>query len=107
VRHDKPPRLISFPDERREALENWRGLLVAVADWTAPKLRSYQLPIKLGKRLLLSSTAVHSDGHPFRAPKQIGKLWLETHFSAKDCVRHACRLLEAVGVAPDEIRVEF
>jgi predicted type IV restriction endonuclease len=103
----KPPCLISFPDGRQEAFKRWKGLLVAVASWVEPKLRGDQVPIKLGERFLLNPQPVHSDGQPFRAPVQVGKLWLETNFSAKDCVRHACRLLEAVGVSPDQVRVEF
>lgn len=105
--YDKPPRRISFPDGRQESFKEWKGLLVAVAEWVEPQLRGAQLPIKLGKRFLLSSKPVHSDGHPFRAPKQVGKLWLETNFSARDCVRHACRLLEVVGISPEEVWVEF
>ncbi|MGQ9477864.1 MAG: hypothetical protein ACUVRH_05190 [Candidatus Bipolaricaulia bacterium] len=105
--HSKPPRLINFPDGHQEPLKQWKGLLVAVARWVEPKLQGNQLPIKLGKRFLLSSTREHSDGQPFRAPEQVGKFWLETdYFSARDCVRHACRLLEAVGVSPDQVRIE-
>lgn len=104
----QPPSLISFPDGHREALRNWKGLLVAVARWVEPKMREDQLPIKLGKRFLMSSKPVHSDGQPFRSGMQVGDLWLETDFfGAGECVRHACRLLEAVGVSPDQVRVEF
>ncbi|HIC95006.1 TPA: hypothetical protein EYP12_00060 [Candidatus Bipolaricaulota bacterium] len=105
--HDKPPRVISFPDGHQEALKGWKGLLVAVAGWVEPKLHKSRLPIKLGKRFLLSSTPVHSDGQPFRAPVQVGKLWLETNFSARECARHARRLLEVAGIPPDQVMVEF
>jgi hypothetical protein len=105
--HDRPPRLVTFPDRHQKSLKAWKGLLVSVASWVEPKLRGDQVSIKLGERFLLNPQPVHSDGQPFRAPVQVGKLWLETHFSAKDCVRHACRLLEAVGVSPDQVRVEF
>jgi hypothetical protein len=105
--HDRPPRLVTFPDRHQKSLKAWKGLLVSVASWVEPKLRGDQVPIKLGERFLLNPQPVHSDGQPFRAPVQVGKLWLETHFSAKDCVHHACRLLEAVGVSPDQVRVEF
>ena len=107
-RGDKPPQLVSFPDGQREVTQYWKDLLVRVALWVVPNIRKDQIPIHLGsKSFLLSSEPVHSSGKSFYSPERVGKLWLETAMDAPACVRHACRLLEIVGVSPHEVRVEF
>lgn len=105
---DKPPQLVSFPDGHREAIKKWHGLLVAVAKWIAPKIRKSQIPIWTGpKNYLLNFEPVHSSGKSFGLPKRINDFWLETGYDTPYSVRHACRLLETIGVPPDEVRVEF
>jgi len=107
-RGDKPPQLVIFPDGQREIIKTWNGLLATVAHWVIPKLRRGQIPIRTGpKGYLLNSEPIHLSGRPFDSPKKVNKLWLETNWSAPNHVRHACRLLETIGVSPDEVRVEI
>ncbi|MCR4404096.1 MAG: type I restriction endonuclease [Candidatus Acetothermia bacterium] len=104
----KPPRAVAFPDGSRQDLKCWKDLLAAVGQLVAPRIPKNQVPIYFGpKGILLGLEPVHPTGKKFYAPVQVGKLWLETGIDAPACVRHACRLLEAVGVSPDQVRVEF
>ena len=42
-----------------------------------------------------------------RAPRKVGSVFVETQFSAKDCVRSAIIVLKEVGINPDEVKVEL
>jgi hypothetical protein len=104
---DHPPRKVLFPDGYEKELKHWKDLLIAVAEWTLPQLQN-RLPIKAGiKRCLLNVRPLHSTGNPFKSPKQIGRFWLEAHYSAKGCVRQSLRLLDIVGSElKDQVRIE-
>lgn len=100
----KPPERLIFPDGSVQRLESWRDLLVAVALFALPSLyqrKRLPLPVgRRGKRLLI--------GLPgnMRSPKDLDRRFsVETHFSAKDCVRHACQILEIAGKNLEEIHV--
>jgi len=40
-----------------------------------------------------------------RVPRKVGSVFVETQFSAKDCVRSAIIVLKEVGINPDEVKV--
>lgn len=104
---DKSPQRVHFPNGVQKELKNWKGLLIAVAEWVLPELKD-KLPIRLGpKRFLLYSQPHHPRGNPFKAPEKVGSFWLETHFSARDCVRYSCRLLEAAGTSLGGVQIEL
>jgi len=100
----KPPERLIFPNGSVQRLESWRDLLVSVAFFALPYLRQRnRLPLTVGhrgKRLLIGPSG------NMRSPKELDRqLSIETHFSAKDCVRHACQILEIAGVNSKEVRV--
>jgi hypothetical protein len=92
----KPPAKIYFPDGTEKVLERWKGLLVAVAKWVLPKLqKSGKLP--LGSLIKLNG---------LREPREVGDGWyVETYFSAKNCVHNSIRLLKEAGIPPEQVRV--
>ena len=103
---DKPPSTLIFSD-RSIKVKSWRHLLIAIAEQVVPHIPADKLPVRLESRFLLNFKPVHSNNQPFKSPYQVGRLWLETHFSAPNIVHHACRLLEIAGISPDEVYVEF
>ncbi len=87
---------LRFPDGRKVSINRWRDLLLETAKWALPKL---ELPVK-GPRgqLLISRT-----DKDMRVPKPVDHASVETNFSAKDCIRLACHILEVAGVNPDDV----
>ncbi len=102
-RDQKPPQCIFFPDGPYKDIDRWKDILIAVAEWVAPVVES-RLPIHTGPRG--RRNLFHNSKAGMRNPQQAGSLWVETHFSAPDCVRYACYLLEQADKSPDEVRVQ-
>lgn len=62
-----------------------------------------QLPLRgrKGKVVLIGPSESMS------SPKKLDdRLFVETNYSAEDCVRRACWIMEAAGIDPETIRVE-
>jgi len=93
----KPPRQICFPDNQKKSIQTWREILLVTAEWAERKLKE-KLPL---------GTLVAETPEGMRAPKKVGSVYVETHFSAKNCVRSAIRILNAVGINPNEVKVEL
>ncbi|GBD20867.1 hypothetical protein HRbin28_01315 [bacterium HR28] len=114
---EQPPRLVVFPDgtrcePRTKMGPTWRGLLVTVAEWLVSqgKLRPELAPISVhlkSVRYIVNCEPFQQDGAKFRVPFQTSNgLWLDLNLSAMECVRHARRLCQAVGVDPAHVLVE-
>jgi len=84
-------------------------ILTKTAEWLIGqgKLKASDCPIPTGrKRNLVNVDARHRGGEQFTAPRRLSNgLWLETHFSTKDCIRNARRLLEKRGYSVDLLKV--
>ena len=96
----------TYRDEIKYSYE----ILTKTAEWLIQqgKLRASDCPIPTGrKRNLVNTEPRHREGEEFTAPRQLSnRLWLETHFSTKGCIRNARRLLERYGYSEDLLRVE-
>ncbi|MCS7198434.1 MAG: hypothetical protein NZ930_07150 [Candidatus Bipolaricaulota bacterium] len=100
----EPPKSIIFPDGSTRPLNSWKDLLVAVARFSLPYLQQRnEIPLRgrRGKGFLIGRSK------DMRSPKKLdNRLFVETHDSAKGCVRRACQILEAAGIDLEKIRVE-
>jgi hypothetical protein len=83
--------------------------LVNTANWLIKrgKLKSSDCPVAAGhRRNLVNVEPKHKHGDPFRTPKKLeGGLYLETHWSRTDCIKHARRLLERFGYSPQVLEI--
>jgi hypothetical protein len=93
----KPPRQICFPDNQKKSIQYWREILLVTVAWAENGLKE-KLPL---------GTLVAEIPEGMRAPRKVGSVYVETHFSAKDCVRSATRVLREIGVNPNEVKVEL
>jgi len=93
----KPPGQIRFPDDQKKDIKHWKETLLATAEWAEKRLKG-KLPL---------GTLVAETPKGMRAPSKVGSVYVETNFSAKNCVGSAIRILEAVGINPNEVKVEF
>lgn len=96
-----PGRCLCFPDQSKRQLKFWKDVLVSVASWLAESGRlDTIMPIDLGgsTRFLMNTEPIHKNGVRFTEPYPAGLYFVETHYSAHDCVRHAQRLLTKCGV---------
>lgn len=104
-----PSKQICFPDGSTKAISYWKHILVGVAQWLAEsgRLTSAHVPVDLGRgstRYLVNSEPVHKSGARFTEPFQAGPFYVESHYSARDCVRLAQVLLDRFGVPHDHVR---
>jgi len=93
----KPPRQICFPDNQKKSIQCWREILLVTVAWAEKRLKE-KLPL---------GTLVAKTPEGMRAPRKVESVYGETHFSAKNCVRSAIRILNAVGINPNEVKVEL
>jgi hypothetical protein len=84
-------------------------LLVNTANWLIKKgkLKSSDCPVEAGfRRNLVNVQPKHKRGEPFRNPKKLeGGLYVETHWSRTNCIKHAKRLLERSGYSPQVLEI--
>jgi predicted type IV restriction endonuclease len=104
-----PSKSLFFADGTVKEIVYWKHILTGVGAWLSEtgRLRAEHVPLRAGtgsKRYLVSSEPVHTDGKPFAEAVQIGTFFLETHYSARDCVRHAQMLLTVCGVPHETVR---
>jgi len=102
----KPPQSLIFPDGYQEKdLVHWRDILIATAKWALSKLQiNNKLSLKAGRKA--GRYLIHSIKGEMKAGKPLnGGWWVETNFSARNCIRMACYLLEQAGINPEDVRV--
>ncbi|MCS7188062.1 MAG: hypothetical protein RMK89_14095, partial [Armatimonadota bacterium] len=75
-----------FPDGTTKEVKNWKDLLVEVARWALPKLEQ-QGKLPFGK-------LIARNGDKMTKPKKLDGWFVETNFSAKNCIHNAVRILE-------------
>lgn len=77
-----------------------KDILIETAKWLVNNryITSNVLPVSAPwqkNRYLINSTKLHPNGKPFVCPEQINQgMWLETHYSLKDCIKLTQWLLE-------------
>lgn len=104
---DVPLRSLIWPDGDETPIQNTTALLREVARRVAGSL-PLPLPDAAGKkRYILADQPVHRHGRPFKNASSIGGRYLETHYSARNCIRNAIRLLEEANLDPAKCKVEL
>lgn len=112
-----PPKGIGFPDNSSQPIEHWKGIIIETIRWLANErlLKASDCPIPYSsrsKKYIVATVPVHPSDKDFRNPrevnaKNVGKLFVETHSSANDCVKKAITIIEHVGQAPSQFKVRF
>ncbi len=108
--HADPPTEIRYPDNSRRPIENWRGVVVEITRWLGDEghFKAGDCPIPYSsrsKQYIVATNPVHPSGKKFTAPrevtsKNIGKLYVETHSSASDCIKKAITVIKHVNLDP-------
>lgn len=110
-----PTKVVSTPTKMRICRDSFEirysyEILTNTAEWlvTKGKLGRSDCPVAMGrKRNLVSTEPKHRSGEDFRAPKRLSNgLWIEAHYSAKNCITNARRLLERFGYRGDMLEVQ-
>ena len=82
------------------AANNWRNVMIEIVKWltTTGSLSAASQPLRVGNRYVFASLPEHPSGKPFTSPGEAGELFVETHYSAKDAMRHARSIVKHVGM---------
>ena len=106
---DTPPIEIQFPDLRREQIARWYMVVTESVRWLHSNrlIGEHQCPVQIGRRYVLSTTPIHSDGKQFRSPKSVGNLHVEVNYSAPNHVRNANTIIQHLGQDPSQFKVRF
>ena len=108
----KPPpnAEIEFPDSSTKPIKHWRDLWVGVAQYLVEtnRISAEDCPVHEEgvKTYLVHTKSTHGTGRPFDTPKEIGELWLETHYgSTSKMHKNAWWLLENFNIDPSTVLV--
>ena len=106
--HPKPAE-IRFPDNSSVAVSTWNSLMIEPVRWLTKVgyLMGSRCPIQRGERYLVSTGSTHSTGTPMKQAKAVNSLYVETNYSARDCLRNANLIIEHVGQDPADFKVRF
>ena len=116
--HKKKYKTNSKPIEMRLKNEVYKieyvyEILVNTANWLIDQCKVINYPIAAGNRInnnryLINKESVHKDGKPFTAPKILNNNYiLETHYSRKDTIENAERLLEKLGYPKNTLYIKY
>jgi len=97
-----PPRKIYLPNGVSKEIKSWKDLLLAVVESLYDDLERLT-PIKSRK----GNPKIARSSSQMREPRKLKDLWVETHYSAKGCLRAAIQLLKRVGRSPEEYLIEY
>ena len=105
----KPYGPARLPNGAELPLKDWKDLLVGTARWLAQQDAQLQqrLPVPAGpksKRYLVNTEPRHASGTKMSEPSKItARIWLETHYSQQDILRHTVRIIEHCQLDPTTI----
>ncbi len=95
------PLTLKFPDGTSISVKTYSAILKQVTEWLVKTQKLPNLPLKdasSGVRYLLSNTPYHKDGRAFAAKSALPNgTWLETNYSASDCIKNTLWLLKQAG----------
>ncbi len=108
---DKPPPEIRFPDGSATEIKYWADIPTETVRWLLKngRLNEAQLPVKVGKRYIVSGSPVHSTGENFRVSRQAGKLYVEGNYNRVSNVKNANTIIRETGkgVTPEQFSVRI
>lgn len=96
------PRKIHLPSGGLKEIKSWKDLLLIVAESLYDDLKRLLPVVKKSGNPIVSKS-----GRRMREPRKLKELWIETHYSARGCLRTAIQLLKKVDRSPDEYLVEY
>jgi predicted type IV restriction endonuclease len=110
---NRPPRALILPDGTKEAVQDWREVLVALVTWLANHApKPIPIPWSLPKRsgaYWINTEPLASPGVPMNKPRRIeargAVFYLQTHNFSGIAARAAREICQAVGVDPSTVRV--
>ena len=106
---ENQPQKIRFAGESEKVISSYKGVLVETTRWLAREglLNASALPLVTEKRAtLVNSSPQRANGNTMLSPREVAQnVFVETHWSAKDAVRAARRIVEAVGRDPSSVEV--
>ncbi|MCE2500785.1 MAG: hypothetical protein J4G13_07990 [Dehalococcoidia bacterium] len=105
------PAAIKFPDGTEVAIDSWRRLPRAVADWLFSKqmLTLETLPIVSGRRgFAVNDKPVMRDGQPMTTYDTIGcgDIFINVHLSAVSARGNARKMLEHCGIDSATVQLQ-
>ena len=107
-RGDRPPAAFLFPDGTEKEITNWFEFQTLVVEWLIEtgRLTKADCPVK-GPRggYLVGASPAHRNKKPFREPKQVVDVWIETAKHGPHYVRRTKNILEARKVDLSQVRV--
>ena len=98
---DKPPLQLRFPDGSTAEIKYWADLPQVVTAWLNQqgKLDEASIPIRNGRRYILSGNPIHPNGKEFRTVRKPAQFYLETNYNSSYNVRNATMIIEKAGIA--------
>jgi hypothetical protein len=107
---DAPPGGLILPDGRHQRVGSWRDLILGVIGyWQKENILTLQrCPMQSPRqrgRVIINTEAKHPNGESFRALKQVGPLWVETHANSRRLVANLWIVAQQLGVGLDGFSV--
>jgi hypothetical protein len=109
---EQAPSELILPDGSHQQVRSWRDLFLGVIGyWQQGKiLTSQRCPIQSTRqrgrgRVIINTEAKHLNGEPFRSPRQVGPLWVETHASGRQLIANLRGVAQHLGVGLDNFSV--
>lgn len=104
----KPPMRLMFPDGSSTPIVKWNQLLVEVARYLLRLgVLEQRVPVQWGKRYLVARTPHHPGGIPFKNPRSVDSIYVETHYPSWRCVEGAIKLISICGQHPAVYKVQL
>ena len=106
-----PPVAIRFPDNSTAPATAWNSVLVETVRWliNGNYLTATHCPIRMGntERYTVAATPVHSNGQQFRFSAQVGPLYVEKFWIAREHAIAARSIVERLDQDPSRFHVGF
>ena len=106
-----PPVAIRFPDNSTAPATAWNSVLVETVRWliNGNYLIATHCPIRMGntERYTVAATPVHSNGQQFRFSAQVGPLYVEKFWIAREHAIAARSIVERLDQDPSRFHVGF
>ena len=103
------PLELQLPDGAVVGISTWKGLMIEVTKSLVAtgELSGASPPLRTRRRYILAAQPKHPDGKDFTAPHFASGLHIETHYSARDAVKHARRIVAHAGADATGFRIRM
>ena len=107
-RKDILPAAVLFPDRVEKKIAIWFEIQTSVVEWLIEtgRLTKADCPVRGSKGgHLVHDSPVHKNGAPFRGPKQVRSLWIDSTADVPGHARKMKNILKARNVSLSHVRV--